>query len=135
MTTEPENLVLQLLRGLRSDMVKLDVKFDRTKAELKAELTAEINSLRADVASDILAMEKRTTERIEGLRQTVVQYHSSVVGHGFLISNRSPREACRASSRTAAAGRRLGAHRATAPLITANRPRNSALGLGGQPGM
>jgi hypothetical protein len=66
-------------------------------AELKAELTGEINSLRADVASDMLAMEKRTSdqisalqkqtgERIEGLRQTVVQYHSSVVGHGFLIS-------------------------------------------------
>jgi hypothetical protein len=75
MGDEPENLVLQLLRGLRSDMVKLDAK-----------LTTEINSLRADVASDMLAMEKRTTERIEGLRQTVVQYHSSVVGHGFLIS-------------------------------------------------
>jgi hypothetical protein len=75
MGDEPENLVLQLLRGMRSDM-----------AELKAELKAEINSLRADVASDMLAMEKRTTERIEGLRQTVVQYHSSVVGHGFLIS-------------------------------------------------
>jgi hypothetical protein len=83
MTTEPENLVLQLLRGLRSDMVKIDVKLDQTKAEL----TAEINSLRADVASDMLATEKRTSERIEGLRQTVVQYHSSVVGHGFLISD------------------------------------------------
>src|ERR1700733_5467858 len=83
MTAEPDNLVLQLLRGLRSDMVKLDVKLDQTKAEL----TAEINSLRADVASDMMAMEKRTTERIEGLRQTVVQYHSSVVGHGFLISD------------------------------------------------
>jgi hypothetical protein len=47
MTTEPENLVLQLLRGLRSDIVKLDVKLDQTKAELKAGLTAEINSLRA----------------------------------------------------------------------------------------
>jgi hypothetical protein len=80
MTTEPENLVLQLLRGLRDDVAKL-------RAEFKADLTAEINSLRADVASDMLAMEKRTTERIEGLRQTVVQYHSSVVGHGFLISD------------------------------------------------
>jgi hypothetical protein len=83
MTIEPENLVLQLLRGLRSDMAKLEAKVDETKAGL----TAEINSLRADVASDLLAMEKRTGERIEGLRQTVVQYHSSVVGHGFLISD------------------------------------------------
>jgi hypothetical protein len=83
MSDEPETLVLQLLRGLRSDM-----------AELKAELKAEINSLRADVASDmltqqsqILALQKQTGEQIEGLRQTVVQYHSSVVGHGFLISD------------------------------------------------
>ena len=72
MSDEPENLVLQLLRGLRSDM---------------AELKAEINSLRADVASDMLTHQKQTGERIEGLRQTVVQYHSSVVGHGFLISD------------------------------------------------
>jgi hypothetical protein len=83
MSDEPENLVLQLLRGLRSDM-----------AESKADLKAEINSLRADVASDmltqqnqILALQKQTGEQIEGLRQTVVQYHSSVVGHGFLISD------------------------------------------------
>ena len=76
MTTEPENLVLQLLRGMREELAKL-----------RADLTAEINSLRADVASDMLAIEKRTNERIEGLRQTVVQYHSSVVGHGFLISD------------------------------------------------
>jgi hypothetical protein len=86
MTTEPENLVLQLLRGLRGDVAKLDAKLDAKVDEAKAELRAEINSLRADVASDMLAMEKRTSERIEGLRQTVVQYHSSVVGHGFLIS-------------------------------------------------
>ena len=56
-------------------------------AELKTGLTAEINSLRANVVSDMLAMEKRATERIESLRQTVVQYHSLVVGHGFLISD------------------------------------------------
>jgi len=87
MTIEPENLVLQLLRGLRSDMAKLEVKLEAKVDETKAGLTAEINSLRADVASDLLAMEKRTGERIEGLRQTVVQYHSSVVGHGFLISD------------------------------------------------
>jgi hypothetical protein len=91
MTTEPENLVLQLLRGLRDDVAKL-------RAEFKADLRAEINSLRADVASDMLvlrketgeqiaALQKYTSERIEGLRQTVVQYHSSVVGHGFLISD------------------------------------------------
>ena len=35
----------------------------------------------------IFALQKQTSEQSEGLRQTVVQYHSSVVGHGFLISD------------------------------------------------
>jgi hypothetical protein len=87
MSGEPENLVLQLLRGLRSDVAKMDAKLDETRAEFKAELRAEINSLRADVASDMLKLQKQTGEQIEGLRQMVVQYHSSVVGHGFLISD------------------------------------------------
>ncbi len=87
MSGEPENLVLQLLRGLRSDVAKMDAKLDETRAEFKAELRAKINSLRADVASDMLKLQKQTGEQIEGLRQTVVQYHSSVVGHGFLISD------------------------------------------------
>jgi hypothetical protein len=87
MSGEPENLVLQLLRGLRSDVAKMDAKLDETRAEFKTELRAEINSLRADVASDMLKLQKQTGEQIEGLRQMVVQYHSSVVGHGFLISD------------------------------------------------
>ncbi len=81
MTTEPENLVLQLLRGLRGDVAKM-------RAEFQADLRAEINSLRADVASDMLnlqtqitTLQMQTSQQIEGLRQTVVQYHSSVVGH------------------------------------------------------
>ncbi len=87
MSDEPENLILQLLRGLRGDIAKLDAKIDDSKAELKAELRSEIKSLRADVASDMLAMEKRTQEQIVGLRRTVVAYHSAVVGHGVLIGD------------------------------------------------
>ena len=105
MSGEPENLVLQLLRGLRSDMAdmrsdiaRLDAKLDETRVEFKAELRSEINSLRADVASDLLTMQKQTTqqianlrketgEQIAGLRQTVVEYHSAVIGHGFLIGD------------------------------------------------
>ena len=45
-----------------------------------------MHSLRADVASDILSLEKRLSEQIVGLRRAVVEYHSSAVGHGVLIS-------------------------------------------------
>ena len=82
MANEPENLVLELLRGLRAQM-----------GELRAELKADINSLRADVASDLVAMQaksdaehKATREVIDGLRRQVFESHSSVIGHGMLIS-------------------------------------------------
>src|ERR1700722_1383819 len=89
MANEPENLVLELLRGLRGQMGELRVEM----GELRAELKADINSLRADVASDLLAMQgksdaehKATREVLDGLRRQVFEYHSSVIGHGMLIS-------------------------------------------------
>src|SRR5271168_4856773 len=89
MANEPENLVLELLRGLRAQMGDIGAEM----GELKAELKADINSLRADVASDLLAMQaksdaehKATREVIDGLRRQVFEYHSSVIGHGMLIS-------------------------------------------------
>ena len=35
MSGEPENLVLQLLRGLRSDVAKMDAKLDETEPNSK----------------------------------------------------------------------------------------------------
>ena len=78
MSDEPENLVLQLLRGIRGDVAKVDVKVDDLKSEL--------HSLRADVASDMLRMEKDTRDQIVGLRRAVVEYHSTAIGHGLIIS-------------------------------------------------
>ena len=86
MTEKPENLVLELLRGIRADM-----------AENKAEMTADMHSLRADVASDILtvrqdirdqvgSVHKDLSEQIVGLRRAVIEYHTSVIGHGIIIS-------------------------------------------------
>ncbi len=46
-----------------------------------------MNSLRADVASDLLTMRKELSEQIVGLRRAVVDYHASVIGHGMLISD------------------------------------------------
>ena len=62
--------------------------------ELRAELKADINSLRADVASDLVAMQAKSDAEhkatrdsaIDGLRRQVFEYHSSVIGHGMLIS-------------------------------------------------
>jgi hypothetical protein len=86
LTDEPENLTLALLR-------KIDKKVDNLGAELRAEISearselrSEIHSLRADVASDMLTLEKRLSDQIVGLRRAVVEYHSSAVGHGVLLS-------------------------------------------------
>jgi hypothetical protein len=56
-----------------------------------------VHSLRADVASDFVAMQAKadaehkatrdaTREQVDGLRRQVFEYHSSVIGHGMLIS-------------------------------------------------
>jgi hypothetical protein len=82
--SEPENLVLMLLRQIREEMA--------TKKELGlvkndvADVRSEVKSLRADVASDMISLEKRLGDRINHLNRAVVEYHSSAVGHGILIS-------------------------------------------------
>ena len=60
MANEPENLVLELLRGLRDQM-----------GELRAELKADINSLRADVASDLWAELQAVTHSLAQLTARV----------------------------------------------------------------
>lgn len=45
-----------------------------------------MRSLRADVASDLMATRKELSDQIVGLRRAVVEYHSAVIGHGVLIS-------------------------------------------------
>lgn len=82
MANEPDNLVLELLRGIRADVANVDAKLGEAKAELKADL----HSLRADVASDLATSRKDTRDQIVGLRRAVVEYHSAVLGHGVLIS-------------------------------------------------
>jgi hypothetical protein len=55
-------------------------------------LKSDINSLRAEVAADMITLRrdmekanKETRDQIVGLRRAVIEYHSSVVGHGILI--------------------------------------------------
>ncbi len=82
MSPEPESLILQLLRDMRAELT-----------DMRAEAKSDMHSLRADVASDLIAMEarqaaehKQTREQIVGLRRAVVEYHTSVIGHGVIIS-------------------------------------------------
>ncbi len=89
--TEPENLVLILLRDMRADMgdmrAEMATKSDLAKLETKIEdVRSEVHSLRADVASDLMTLEKRLEEPINGLRRAVMEYHSSAIGHGVLYS-------------------------------------------------
>ncbi|GLS17355.1 hypothetical protein GCM10007874_03700 [Labrys miyagiensis] len=93
MSDEPDSLILKMLRGIRDDLARVDGKIDDTKNELKsevadvrAELKSDIRSLRADVASDLLVTRKETSEQIVGLRRAVMEYHTSVIGHGVIIS-------------------------------------------------
>lgn len=80
MAQAPDNLVLQLLRDMREKMDGLATKND------VADLRSDVNSLAANVASDLLTLEKRMSEQVVGLRRAVIEYHSSAVGHGMLIS-------------------------------------------------
>jgi hypothetical protein len=85
--SEPENLVLMLLREIRNDMVTKKELAD-LKGELKhdiADVRSEVKSLRADVASDLMTVEKRLSDRIGYLNRAVMEYHSAAVGHGVLF--------------------------------------------------
>ena len=104
MSNEPENLVLELLRGMRAEMASMRDALD-TKTATKndvAEIRSEMRSLRADVASDLMIMQakneaehkntrKHVGEQIVGLRRAVIEYHSAVIGHGMLISEQEAR--------------------------------------------
>jgi hypothetical protein len=95
MSDEPENFTLALLR-------KIDAKVDGLREEMAtksdvADVRSEVHSLRADVASDLMileeriderlkAQEKRLSDQISGLRRSVMEYHSSQIGHGVLLT-------------------------------------------------
>lgn len=89
--TEPENLVLQLLREMRGEMADMRLEM-ATKSDV-ADVRSEVRSLRADVASDLAILEKRLgdqekrlSDQIAGLRRAVMEYHSTTIGHGVLYS-------------------------------------------------
>jgi phage shock protein A len=88
MADEPDNLTLRILREIRDSMAtKADI------SELRAETKAEIQALSRAVAADLhdLAASQATTKadltrQLASLREAVMHYHSSVIGHGVIIS-------------------------------------------------
>ena len=82
MSSEPDSIMLQLLRQMRAEIgdMRSDLKNDI------ADVRSEIHSLAANVASDMLTMRKETSDQVAGLRRAVVEYHTSVIGHGIIIS-------------------------------------------------
>ena len=88
--TEPENLVLALLREMRDQMA---TKGDMARIEKSiSDVDGRVNALAAAVASDLVMLEakveksrKEVSEQIVGLRRAVVEYHSSAIGHGILL--------------------------------------------------
>jgi hypothetical protein len=86
LSDEPENLTLALLRKIDRKVDALSVELRAEISDAKNELRSEMHSLRADVASDMLSLEKRLSDQIVGLRRAVIEYHSSAVGHGVLLS-------------------------------------------------
>jgi hypothetical protein len=102
MADEPDNMVLRMLREMREQMVtKGDVATKADLADMEARIErsvdSKINSLRADVASDLILTRKELSEQIVGLRRAVVEYHSTTVGHGILISELEARIAASSS--------------------------------------
>ena len=63
-----------------------DVRSKMAAKEDLADLRSEMHSLRADVASDLLTLEKRMNDQFVSLRRSVMEYHSTAVGHGILYS-------------------------------------------------
>jgi hypothetical protein len=95
MTEEPASLILELLRQMRAQLgdvrsdigqIRLDSATKSDLSTLRADVATDMRTLWADVAADMLSTRKELTEQIVGLRRAVVEYHTSVIGHGSLIS-------------------------------------------------
>ena len=95
MSDEPENFTLALLRKIdgKVDSLREEMATKHDVADVRSELRSEIHSLRADVGSDIMNLEKqikeqekRLSDQIVGLRRSVMEYHSSTIGHGVLLT-------------------------------------------------
>lgn len=79
MSNEPDNLVLQLLRDIRSEQTQTNDRIDGLGQAVAADLH--------DLDAKIDATRKDLSDQIVGLRRAVVEYHSAVIGHGNIIAD------------------------------------------------
>jgi hypothetical protein len=95
MTEEAASLILELLRQMRAELgdvrsdvgqVRSDMATKADLASLRADVRSDMHTLRADVAADLLTTRKELGEQIVGLRRAVIDYPTSVIGHGVIIS-------------------------------------------------
>jgi hypothetical protein len=95
MTEEPASLIVELLRQMRAELgdVRSEMATKADLAALRADVASDMHTLRADVAADlhsmqvdILSTRKELGEQIVGLRRAVIECHTSVIGHGVIIS-------------------------------------------------
>jgi hypothetical protein len=92
MTEEPASLILEPLRQMRAELATKD-DLESVRAEVSgvrsevADVKSDMHSLRADVAADLLTTRKELGEQIVGLRRAVIDYHTSVIGHGVITAS------------------------------------------------
>ena len=90
-TEEPESLILELLRQMRAELgdVRSDIGQLRAEFATKSDLNLlRPTSIRSAPTSPPTSSQpaRRLSEQIVGLRRAVIEYHTSVIGHGILIS-------------------------------------------------
>jgi hypothetical protein len=95
MSDGPESAILRYLRDMRADIGDMRAEM-ATKDEVRSlatDLQSEMHSLRADIASDIAMLQaedqktrKELGDQMATMRRQLFEYHSSVIGHGVLIS-------------------------------------------------
>jgi hypothetical protein len=113
MTEEPASLILEPLRQMRVEIgdVRSDIATKADLASLRADVAFDMHTLRAHVAADLLTTRKELSQQIVELRRAVVDYHTSVIGRGVIISELE----ARAAGRTAPQPR-------SKPLRSSSRP-------------
>jgi hypothetical protein len=91
MPEEPASLILELLRPMRAELGDVrsgigDVSSDMSQMRVDMATQSDLRTLRVDIAADILTARRELSEQIVGLRRAVIDYHTSVIGHGAIIS-------------------------------------------------
>lgn len=83
--SEPENHLLKLMRDIGGEIKEIHQQI--ATLEDDADARSELKSMRADVASDIVGLEKRVSDRMSYLNRAVMEYRSSSVGHSGLMND------------------------------------------------